>query len=164
MNAQSGARIAAVVFTAVILISKTLSGALSPGPEGERVCCSPQRSQSSRGSKPPLLPTPPQNPHLEHWPRVLLVACGSVRLTLASPPGPQARGGGQLGILIPPRSLELTLCVTPKGPREAGVRQRGAASCLMKSVQTSCSLIRFSAPKGATLDLCSPLKLTSTRP
>lgn len=54
--------------------------------------------------------------------------------------------------------------MTPKGPREAGVRQRGTASCLMKSVQTSGSLIRFYDPKVATLDLGSPQNLASTRP
>lgn len=64
----------------------------------------------------------------------------------------------------PSHHLVLTLSMTPKGPREAGVRQRGTASCLMKSVQTSGSLIRFYDPKGATLDLGSPQNLTSTRP
>lgn len=112
--------------------------------------------------EPFLLSTSP-NPSVlpGQCPPYLLGACCSWQLGSSLSPlreaglqllGGRGRGGerGQLFILPPPpHSLQLTLSMTVKGPREAGVRQRGAGSCLMKSAQASCSPIRISDPRGA---------------
>lgn len=149
---------------ALTLIPKMLSGAVSPTMEGERVCCSPQRSQSSQATV--SLPSPPpREPHPEHWPCALLVACRGSCSSLQPPLQDHRLGreGVLLGILSPPHSLELTLSAAPKGPGR-GWGQAEGSSLLPNEVWTSCSLIRFSDPKGATLDLCFPLNLMSTGP
>lgn len=125
------------------------------------------------GSLPPSRPLEPQ-PHPGHAHPVLLVACCSLQLILASSTAGlkllglgrgEGEGRSQLFIPTPSHGLELTLRVTVKGwPGDAGVRERGAGSCLMKSAQASWSRVRLCDPKGATPSPHSPPKLLSTGP